>query len=83
MFHVCQRWLGGMLTNFRTIKQSIDRLKDYYTRVENGEMAKLPKKEQILLAREAAKRLLEDDPKLDKAPLLKRIIEADREIHWE
>lgn len=55
MFYVNQRWLGGMLTNFRTIKQSIDKLKDYYARVENGEMAKLPKKEQILLAREAGK----------------------------
>ncbi|KKW35013.1 MAG: ATP-dependent DNA helicase RecG, partial [Candidatus Giovannonibacteria bacterium GW2011_GWA2_53_7] len=47
------------------------------------QMASLHDIELIKRAREAAKRLLEDDPKLDKAPLLKRIIEADREIHWE
>ncbi len=47
------------------------------------QMASLHDIELIKRAREAAKRLLEEDPKLDKAPLLKRIVESDREIHWE
>lgn len=55
MYYVNKRWLGGMLTNFRTIKQSIGRLKDYYTRKENGELAKLRKKEQLTMEREAMK----------------------------
>ncbi|MBI2343127.1 MAG: 30S ribosomal protein S2 [Deltaproteobacteria bacterium] len=55
MHYVNHRWLGGMLTNFRTIKQSIDRLTSYYDRKEQGELANLRKKEQLLMAREAAK----------------------------
>lgn len=52
---VAHRWLGGMLTNYNTIKQSIDKLKKYYERVESGEIAKLRKKEQLQLSREAEK----------------------------
>ena len=52
MFHVNNRWLGGMLTNFRTIKKSIDRLKQLETMREDGTFAKLSKKEASSLARE-------------------------------
>lgn len=55
MFYVKHRWLGGMLTNFKTIKKSIDRLKKFYERQENGDLAKLHKKEQLQLTREATK----------------------------
>jgi len=54
-FYVSNRWLGGMLTNFQTIKKSIDRLNSFYTRREKGELEKLPKKEQLMIGREAEK----------------------------
>ena len=54
-YYVNQRWLGGMLTNFQTIKKSIDRLNSYYTRKEKGDLEKLSKKEQLMLEREAEK----------------------------
>ena len=52
---VDQRWLGGMLTNFKTIKQSIKRLKDMETMVEDGSPANLGKKEALMTQRELAK----------------------------
>ena len=53
---VDQRWLGGMLTNFKTIKQSIKRLKDMETMVEDGSLEKLGKREALMTQRELAKR---------------------------
>ncbi len=55
MYYVNQRWLGGMLTNFRTIKASIDRLQSLYQRRDSGEIAKLTKKEGLLIEREIEK----------------------------
>ena len=52
---VDQRWLGGMLTNFKTIKQSIKRLKEMETMVEDGSLDKLGKKEALMMQRELAK----------------------------
>lgn len=49
------RWLGGMLTNFKTLKTSIKRLKDMETLVEVGELEKMSKKEALLFEREVAK----------------------------
>lgn len=54
-FYVSNRWLGGMLTNFQTIKQSIDRLNGMYVRKEKGELEKLTKKEQLGVEREIVK----------------------------
>ncbi len=51
-FHVTERWLGGMLTNFKTIRSSIKRLKDLDTMVADGTMDKLAKKEVSRLSRE-------------------------------
>lgn len=45
MFYVNQRWLGGMLTNFQTIRKRIDRLKDLERMENDGRMSLLPKKE--------------------------------------
>jgi small subunit ribosomal protein S2 len=53
--YVDHRWLGGMLTNFKTVKQSIKRLKDMEALVESGGMEKLPKKEALLKQRELEK----------------------------
>ena len=51
-FHVTERWLGGMLTNFKTIRTSIKRLKDLDAMVADGTMDKLAKKEVSRLSRE-------------------------------
>lgn len=55
MFYVNQRWLGGMLTNFQTIKQSIDRLKRLERMKEDGSIEKFPKKEILSMGRLAEK----------------------------
>ncbi len=53
--YVDQRWLGGMLTNFKTIKQSIKRLQDMEAMVQDGTLDKLVKKEALDLHRELDK----------------------------
>ena len=55
MYYVDQRWLGGMLTNFGTIKTRIKRLKDLEAMQEDGTFEILPKKEVILLKKEMEK----------------------------
>ena len=47
MFYVNERWLGGMLTNFETIKKSIKKLKDFERMEQDGTFNLLPKKEVI------------------------------------
>jgi len=49
------RWLGGMLTNFKTVKQSIKRLQEVQTMLSEENIGKLAKKEALLLNRELAK----------------------------
>ncbi|HHY14201.1 MAG TPA: 30S ribosomal protein S2 [Thermoanaerobacterales bacterium] len=55
MFYVNQRWLGGMLTNFKTIRKSIDRLKKLEQMREDGLYDVLPKKEVTRLINEEEK----------------------------
>jgi len=52
MFFVNNRWLGGTLTNFRTIKQGLDRLRTLERMHEDGTYEQLPKKEVIQLEKE-------------------------------
>ncbi|HTO46461.1 MAG TPA: 30S ribosomal protein S2, partial [Burkholderiales bacterium] len=52
---VDHRWLGGMLTNFKTVKQSIKRLKEMEAQVEEGSVERMPKKEALHFQRELAK----------------------------
>ncbi|MEQ1882985.1 MAG: 30S ribosomal protein S2 [Burkholderiales bacterium] len=52
---VDHRWLGGMLTNFKTVKQSIKRLKEMEGMVEDGSLERLSKKEALGIQRELAK----------------------------
>jgi small subunit ribosomal protein S2 len=54
-FHVTQRWLGGTLTNFKTIKGSLDRMRSIEKMTDDGTMASLPKKEQHSLRHEYEK----------------------------
>ena len=55
MYFVNQRWLGGMLTNFGTIRKRVERLKELETMQEDGTFEVLPKKEVILLKKEMEK----------------------------
>ena len=54
-YYINQRWLGGMLTNWTTIKTRVDRLKDLERRDESGALDRLPKKEASTLRREMEK----------------------------
>jgi small subunit ribosomal protein S2 len=52
---VDHRWLGGMLTNFKTVKQSIKRLKEMETMREDGSLDRMSKKEALVISRDLAK----------------------------
>jgi small subunit ribosomal protein S2 len=54
-FYVNNRWLGGMMTNWNTVSQSIRRLKRIEADIENAEKLGLTKKETVVMAKEAAK----------------------------
>ncbi|MGL5287231.1 small subunit ribosomal protein S2 [Aeromonas sp. RU39B] len=54
-FYVNHRWLGGMLTNWKTVRQSIKRLKDLETQTQDGTFDKLTKKEALMRTREMEK----------------------------
>ena len=55
MYYVNQRWLGGMLTNFKTIRTRVNRLKELEAMAEDGTFDVLPKKEVIVLKKEMEK----------------------------
>lgn len=55
MYYVDHRWLGGMLTNFQTIKNSIDRLKAIELMQLDGSINRFPKKEILLMEKERIK----------------------------
>ena len=55
MPYINQRWLGGMLTNFVTIRSRIQRMEELEAMVEDGRMSLLPKKEQAVLTKELGK----------------------------
>ncbi len=52
MYFINQRWLGGMLTNWTTIRSRVDRLKDLQAMQKNGTFERLPKKEAAVLRKE-------------------------------
>ncbi|OON94009.1 MAG: 30S ribosomal protein S2, partial [Epulopiscium sp. Nele67-Bin001] len=55
MYYINHRWLGGMLTNFQTIKSRVDRLKKLELMEQDGTFDLLPKKEVIELKKEMVK----------------------------
>lgn len=55
MPYVNHRWLGGMMTNFRTVKQSVRRLKTLQTMSQDGTFERMNKKEALMLTRELEK----------------------------
>ena len=80
-FYVVNRWLGGTLTNFKTIKSGIDRLKKLDEMKETGEYERLPKKEVLGLEREREKleKALVGIKNLDRLPSAVFIIDPKKE----
>ena len=81
MFYVNQRWLGGMLTNFQTIKKSIKRLEELERIKEDGTLAKLSKKEASKLNKEMYKlnKNLEGVRAMERLPKAIFIVDAKKE----
>ena len=81
MYYVDQRWLGGMLTNFETIRKRVQRLKDLETMSEDGTFDVLPKKEVILLKKEMDKleRNLGGIKEMDKLPGVIFLVDPKKE----
>lgn len=79
--YVNQRWLGGTLTNFATIKLSIDRMKKMEAMIEDGTIEHMPNKEASRLRRRLAKlqRNLDGLRRMDKKPSLMYVIDPDSE----
>ena len=80
-FYVSHRWLGGMLTNYRTIRKRIERLKKLELMEEDGTFQRLPKKEVIKLKREAEKleKFLGGIKEMDKLPDVLFVIDPKNE----
>jgi len=80
-FYVTERWLGGMLTNFNTIKQSIKKLKDIEKMREDGTMNKFTKREQLRFDNEAEKlmKVLGGIKDMNHLPGLVVVIDAHKE----
>ncbi|MDB4349617.1 30S ribosomal protein S2 [Omnitrophica bacterium] len=81
MFYVDQRWLGGMLTNFQTIRKSINRLETLEKMREDGTFAKLSKKEVSKLTKEInkLKKNLDGVRKMDRLPKALFVIDSRKE----
>jgi small subunit ribosomal protein S2 len=80
-FYVNQRWLGGMLTNFVTIRRNLERLKEYEQMQETGALDSLPKKEALLLQKKMDKleTLLGGIKQMDSLPGALFIIDCKKE----
>ncbi|HAX99161.1 MAG TPA: 30S ribosomal protein S2 [Candidatus Atribacteria bacterium] len=81
MHYVNQRWLGGMLTNYVTIRQSIDKLEHIEKLEENGILNRLPKKEimQILKTKTRLEKYLTGIRKMSKVPDCVFVVDPRRE----
>jgi small subunit ribosomal protein S2 len=80
-FYVTERWLGGMLTNFQTIKKNIRRLKELERGAEEGSFEFYTKKEQLLLDRERQKldRYLSGIKDMGRLPGVVFVVDAKKE----
>ena len=82
-YYVTERWLGGTLTNFRTIRSRVKRLEEIEKMEENGTFDVLPKKEVIELRKEHDKldKLLCGIRAMDKLPQAMIIVDPKKEIN--
>ncbi len=81
MFYVNQRWLGGMLTNYKTIRQRVTRLKDLKKMEEDGTFEVLPKKEvaNLMHERERLERFLGGIEDMNKLPGAVYVVDPRKE----
>lgn len=81
LFFVTHRWLGGMLTNFYTIRENIKRLKNLERMKEDGIYDKLPKKEVLKLEKEREKlqKVLGGIKEMNRLPGLIFVVDANKE----
>src|SRR5436853_2293657 len=80
-FHVTERWLGGTLTNFATIKRSIGRLKQIEKMEADGTINQYVKQEQSMIRREAARlvKFFDGIRSMDKLPAAMFVVDIKRE----
>jgi small subunit ribosomal protein S2 len=80
-FYVTERWLGGTLTNFTTIRQTINRMKSLESRREKGKFDSLTKKERLSIDKEITKlkRNLEGIRDMEKFPDMLYVIDIRKE----
>jgi len=81
MFYVSERWLGGMLTNFRTIRSNIRRLKELEQMSQDGTYEKLSKKEvaQLEKQRQRLEKIFNGIKELDSLPKLVFVVDTKKE----
>jgi small subunit ribosomal protein S2 len=81
MFHVCNRWLGGTLTNFQTIRKSINRLKELEDMKRDGSFSRYTKKEAMRMEKELEKleRSLGGIKDMDELPSALFIVDTRKE----
>lgn len=80
-FWVTERWLGGMLTNFTTIRKSVKRLQNIVRQETDGTFEKITKKERLFLTREKdkLKKILDGIEHMGKLPSALVVIDVKRE----
>jgi small subunit ribosomal protein S2 len=81
MFHVSQRWLGGMLTNFATIQTRVARMRELREMEADGRLDRLPKKERSLLTEEKGKleRILSGVEGMSRLPAIMFVVDLKKE----
>ncbi len=81
-YYVAQRWLGGMLTNFATIKKSIDLLFELERKENDGTFESLPKKEvgQLLKRKEKLEKFLGGIKDMKKLPAAMFVVDVKKEV---
>lgn len=79
--YVNERWLGGMLTNFRTVKNSVEKMKEIERMEEEGFLYKLPKKEQVKLQKKKnkLKQYLDGIRSMDEIPDAIFVVDSKKE----
>lgn len=81
MYHVCNRWLGGTLTNFQTIRKRINRLKELEEMKRDGTFSRYTKKEVMMMEKELAKldKSLGGIKNMDEVPSALFIVDTKKE----
>jgi len=81
MYYIAERWLGGTLTNFKTIRKSVDKLSEIEAMEEDGSWDKLPKKERVDITKKKEKlfKLLSGIREMKKVPECLLVFDTKKE----